>query len=475
LSIHNGTAARLSRDPTPMSTPVTETLLFRRALLPDGWAEDVAIAIEDGIIATVKAGQSAAGRPVTPGIALPGMPNVHSHAFQRGMAGLAERRGAGSDSFWSWRDLMYRFLGALTPDDVEALAAQAYAEMLEAGYTAVGEFHYLHHGPDGAPYGRLSEMAERIAAAAAETGIGLTLLPSLYAHGTFGGSLPQAPQRRFVNDAGRFLVLLDQAREAVARLPDVRVGIAPHSLRAVTPDLLREVLASVPDEPVHIHAAEQTKEVEDCVAWSGMRPVEWLLAHEGIGERWCIIHATHMTERETASLARSGAVVGLCPLTEANLGDGIFNGPLYRRAGGWFAVGTDSNVEITVAGELKQLEYSQRLATRVRNALTQLEGESSGRLLFESAALGGAQALGRSIGALAPGCRADILVLDETQPELAGVSGDRLLDLFVFVLGARAVASVYVGGRKLVEGGRHRRRREIAERFGRVFRRLAAA
>jgi formiminoglutamate deiminase len=458
-----------------MSAPGTETLLFRRALLPDGWAEHVAITVRDGSIEAVDAGVAAAGRPVAPGIALPGMPNVHCHAFQRGMAGLTERRGPGTDSFWSWRDLMYRFLGALTPEDVQAFAARAYADMLEAGYTAVGEFHYLHHAPDGAPYGRLAEMAERIAAAAAETGIGLTLLPSLYAYGTFGGREPQAGQRRFINDGARFLRLLDEAREVAAILSDAQVGIAPHSLRAVTPELLRDVLAGVPDGPVHIHAAEQTKEVEDCVAWSERRPVEWLLENAGVDARWCLVHATHMTEPETAGLAQSGAVAGLCPLTEANLGDGIFNGMRYRSEGGRFAIGTDSNIEITVAGELKQLEYAQRLAHRVRNAMTVAEGESTGRLLFDAAARGGAQALGRRIGALAPGCRADIVVLDGAHPELAGVSGDRILDLFVFVLGSRAVNSVYVGGRRLVEGGHHVRRREITERFGRVFRRLAAA
>jgi formiminoglutamate deiminase len=454
-----------------MSPTNPTRLSFSRALLPEGWAADVSIEIEDGVIRAVEAGAARVGAS---GIALPGMPNVHSHAFQRGMAGLAERRGPGADSFWSWRDLMYRFLAVLTPDDVEALAAQAYLEMLEAGYTAVGEFHYLHHSPDGRPYANRAEMSARIAAAAAETGIGLTLLPTLYAYGTFGGAPPNEGQRRFVNDGPGFLRLVDGTRQALKDLPDAVVGVAPHSLRAVTPELMREVLAALPTGPVHIHAAEQVREVEDCLAWSGLRPVEWLLRHAAPDERWCLIHATHMTGEETRDLARSGAVAGLCPVTEANLGDGTFNGRSFRAAGGRFAVGTDSNVEITVAGELKQLEYSQRLAHRARNAMTLEEGESTGRILYDAATAAGARALGRPIGALAPGRRADILVLDGNAPELAAACDDRLLDLFVFVKGSRAVDRVYSGGRKVVENGAHICRREIGERFARVMARLAA-
>ncbi len=453
-----------------MPDPRRTRLTFAHALLPDGWADDVVVEVEDGTIRAVAPGAAAGAA----GIALPGVPNVHSHAFQRGMAGLTERRGPGTDSFWSWRALMYAFLDRLDPDDVEALAAQAYVEMLEAGFTAVGEFHYLHHAPDGAPYANVAEMAERIAAAAAATGIGLTLLPALYAHATFGGAPPEPGQRRFVNDAARFGRLLEGAREALWSLPDATLGIAPHSLRAVTPDLLREALAARPDSPVHIHAAEQVREVEDCVAWSGLRPVEWLLAHAGLDPRWCVIHATHMTRAETEGLARSGAVAGLCPLTEASLGDGIFNGPEFRAAGGRLALGTDSNIEITVAGEVKMLEYAQRLARRARNALTLREGESTGRILFEAAAAGGAQALGRPAAAIAPGARADILVLDKGRPEMAAVRGDRWLDLFAFVLGGRVVDRVYAGGRLLVEGGRHRDREAVEARFARVFARLAA-
>jgi formimidoylglutamate deiminase len=449
-------------------------LFFPHALLADGWARDVGLDVADGRVAAVQRGCDGAGRERVSGIALPGLPNLHSHAFQRGMAGLTEVRGPEGDNFWSWRQLMYRFLSEITPDDVESLAAQAYMEMLESGFTAVGEFHYLHHGPDGRPYANLAEMAERIAAAAAETGIGLTLLPTLYAHSSFGGAPPTEGQRRFLNDASRFARLLEASQAALKDVPDAACGVAPHSLRAVSPELLREALA-VARGPVHMHVAEQVKEVEDCVAWSGARPVEWLLAHADVNARWCLIHATHMTDRETTALAATGAVVSLCPITEANLGDGIFNGVTYNSAGGRFGVGTDSNVEISAPGELKQLEYSQRLGQRVRNALGRQKGQSSGRLLFDAAASAGTQPLARAIGALAPGLRADIVVLRNDLPEMAGVSGDRWIDQFVFAYGARAIDRVYAGGRLVVENGRHVHRTAVVERFARTFARLASA
>jgi formiminoglutamate deiminase len=449
-------------------------LLLDHALLPGGWAERVGIDVLDGVVTAVEAGAAPGGRERVAGIALPGLPNLHCHAFQRGMAGLTERRGPTGDSFWSWRQLMYHFLREISPEDAEVLARQAYVEMLESGFTTVGEFHYLHHGPDGQPYGNLAEMAERIAAAADATGIGLTLLPCLYGYGSFGGAPATEGQRRFLNDPERFLRLAEGARAALNGLPDAGFGIAPHSLRAVSPEALRTVVEATPAGPIHIHAAEQVKEVEDSLAWSGLRPVEWLLRHAAVDERWCLVHATHMTEAETAEVARRGAVVGLCPLTEASLGDGIFNGLGYRAAGGRFGVGTDSNIEITAAGELKQLEYSQRLAHRIRNAMTLAEGESTGRVLYEAALRGGTQAMARPIGAIAPGRRADIVVLDHGLPELAAVSGDRWLDVYLFVRGRRAVRDVYVGGRKQVENGAHVDRAATEAAFARVVARLAA-
>ncbi|MDJ1159074.1 formimidoylglutamate deiminase [Chelatococcus sp. SYSU_G07232] len=450
-------------------------LFFDHALLASGWAQDVGLDVEAGVIRAVAPGASREGRERIPGIALPGLPNLHSHTFQRGMAGLAETRGPAGDSFWTWRQVMYRFLGALTPEDVEAIAAQAFVEMLEGGFTAVAEFHYLHHDRDGTPYADLAELSARIAAAAGETGIGLTLLPSFYAYGGLGGAAPSQGQRRFLNDPDRFLALVEGARKAVAHLPDAVVGIAPHSLRAVTPETLGAVVAAVPQGPVHIHAAEQVKEVEDCVGWSGRRPVEWLLANAGVDRRWCLIHATHMTQEETRGLAASGAVAGLCPLTEASLGDGIFEGVAFVAAGGRYGVGSDSNIEIVAPGELKQLEYSQRLKHRARNVLAGREGESTGRRLYETACAGGAQALGRRIGALAAGHRADLVVLDHAHVDLASVDGDRWLDSYIFVAGRGVVDRVLVGGEEVVTRGRHRFRDSIAARYARTVERLASA
>lgn len=448
-------------------------LMFDHALLPEGWAADVRIEVVDGVITQVTRAAPRDGADRVAGIAIPGMPNVHCHAFQKGMAGLAERHGPAHDSFWTWREVMYRFLRVLSPDDVEAIAAYAYMEMLEAGFTAVGEFHYLHHDPEGRPYNDLAELMVRIAAAAGETGIGLTLLPSFYAQGGFGGAPPTPGQRRFITDPEMFLRLVGRAQEIAAALPDARVGIAPHSLRAVTPDALRAVLDALKSGPVHIHAAEQTQEVNDCIAALRARPVEWLLANAEVDARWCLVHATHITEDETQALARSGAVAGLCPLTEANLGDGVFNTDQYVAARGRFGIGSDSNIELDAAAELRQLEYNQRLRQRARNVLALREGESTGRRLYGEALAGGAQALGRAIGSIKPGQRADIVVLDAEHPDLAGATGDLWLDKYVFVAGRRLVRTVFVGGAKVVDVGVHRSHAAIADRYRRTMTRLA--
>jgi formiminoglutamate deiminase len=449
-------------------------LFFDHALLPSGWARDVRISVADGSIVAVAEGAPRAGADRVAGIAVPGVPNLHCHAFQRGMAALAERRGPGADSFWTWREVMYRFLQRLSPDDVEAIAAFTYMEMLEAGFTTVGEFHYLHHDVDGRPYADLAEMAARIAGAAAQTRIGLTLLPSFYAYGGFGGAPPAVGQRRFINDPDRFLDLVERTRAAVSGLPSACVGIAPHSLRAVTPVTLRAVCRAAPDGPIHIHAAEQLREVEECIASLGPRPVEWLLENAGLDSRWCVVHATHTTDAEIGGLAASQTVVGLCPSTEASLGDGIFDGASYLVAGGRFGIGTDSNIQIDAAAEFRQLEYSQRLLRRARNVMTLKEGESTGRRLLASALAAGAQALQRPIGALAAGLRADIVVLDAEHPDLAARSGDLWLDAWVFVAGQRAVKTVLVGGETVVEAGRHGMRPAIEARFKAAVAELAA-
>jgi formimidoylglutamate deiminase len=450
-------------------------LFFDHALLPTGWARDVRVSVADGTIVAITQSAPGSGADRIAGIAVPGAPNLHCHAFQRGMAGLAERRGPAADSFWTWREVMYRFLQRLSPDDVEAIGAFAYLEMLEGGFTTVGEFHYLHHDVDGRPYADLAEMAARIAAASAQTHIGLTLLPSFYAYGGFGGVAPSNGQRRFINDPERFLELVDRSRAAVATLPAARVGIAPHSLRAVTPATLRAVCRGMPDGPIHIHAAEQMREVEECVAALGRRPVEWLIENAELDARWCVIHATHTTEAEVKALAASNAVVGLCPLTEASLGDGIFDGATYLAAGGRFGIGTDSNIQIDAAGELRQLEYSQRLRRRARNVMTLHEGESTGRRLFAAVLAAGAQALQRPIGALVVGSRADIVVLDADHPDLAARSGDHWLDAWIFVAGRSAIKTVLVGGETVVEAGRHKRRLAIEARFKAAIAKLAAA
>ncbi len=450
-------------------------LFFDHALLPSGWARNVRISVTDGTILSIAEGATREGAERFAGIAIPGLPNLHCHAFQRGMAGLAERRGPAADSFWTWREVMYRFLDRLSPDDVQAITAFAYTQMLEAGFTAVGEFQYLHHDIDGRPYTDLGEMAARIAAASAETRIGLTLLPSFYAYGGFGGAPPDAGQRRFLNEPDRFLKLVERSRAIVADLPEAQVGIAPHSLRALTPETLRIICQATPEGPIHIHAAEQMKEVEESLAALGCRPVEWLLDNAGVNSRWCLIHATHTTGAEIRALAASGAVVGLCPLTEASLGDGIFGGADYLAAGGRFGVGTDSNIQIDAAAELRQLEYEQRLARGARNVMTMQEGELTGLRLFASACAGGAQALQQSIGGLAVGLRADIVLLDENHPDLALRHGDEWLDAWIFVVGRTAVKTVFIGGEIVVEAGRHRRWPAIEERYKTVIANLSGA
>lgn len=443
-----------------------------QALLPLGWSADVRVVIEDGCIAAVTPNTPSRPGDETHAILLPAMPNLHSHAFQRAMAGLTELRGPSEDNFWSWRDLMYRFALEISPEQLEAVAAQLYVEMLEAGFSRVGEFHYLHHDREGRPYGDIAEMAARIAAAAAETGMGLTLLPVFYAHASFGGLPPREDQRRFINGVDRYARLIEGSRRAVKPLGTGIVGVAPHSLRAVAPEELGPVAALAGDAPVHIHIAEQTGEVDDCVAWSGRRPVEWLLDHADVDERWCFVHATHMTDVETVRMCRSGAVAGLCPITEANLGDGVFNARTFQRHGGRYGVGSDSNVQIGLADELRLLEYSQRLFHRARNVMA-TQGRSTGRALYQSAAIGGALALGIHPGGLSVGAPADVLSLGTRDTPLAYRKGDDVLDTWIFTGGPSLVDCVWVAGRKVVVGGRHPRREEIARRFTAVMRELS--
>ncbi|TAJ74834.1 MAG: formimidoylglutamate deiminase [Phenylobacterium sp.] len=444
-------------------------LWFEHALLAGGWADRVRVEASGGVIHAVHAGAEPLPGDERGGVAVPGLPNLHSHAFQRAMAGLTEVRGPSGDSFWTWRELMYRFVGDLGPEDVEAIAAQAFLEMLEAGFTRVGEFHYLHHAPDGSAYADLGEMAGRIAAAAAETGIGLTLLPVFYAHSGFGGAAPLTDQRRFVNSLDGYGRLQEASRTAVRGLPDAVVGVAPHSLRAVTEDELR--IVSEAQGPIHIHVAEQVKEVDDCLAWSGARPVEWLQARFAVDDRWCLVHATHINEAERRRLATRGAVVGLCPITEANLGDGVFPAARYLPEGGAFGVGSDSNVRIGAAEELRLLEYGQRLAKRSRNVLANRQGEATGAALYRGALTGGAQALGTPQAAgLAVGAAADIVSFPSDHEALVARAGDAWLDSWIFA--AAPVQHVWRRGRRVVADGRHHAREAITTRYRWVLERL---
>lgn len=439
--------------------------LLRQALLPDGWHDDVLVSVDaTGLIAQATPDAQDAAALRLDGPVLPGLPNLHSHAFQRAMAGLAERSGPdvspGADSFWTWRETMYGFAARLTPEDVEAIAGQLYAEMLEAGFTAVAEFHYVHHQPDGRPYDDPAELSRRVIAAADTASIGLTHLPVLYRYGGFGNREPQMRQRRFLHDPDGYARLLQMLAPALHGRSDRRLGIAPHSLRAVSPDLLRAGIAALDEidaaAPIHIHIAEQIAEVDDCLAWSGKRPVQWLLDQGIVNRRWCLVHATHLDEDETHRLAASQAVAGLCPTTEANLGDGLFPAVEYMAAGGRLGIGSDSHISVSAAEDLRLLEYGQRLVRRRRTLLTGGPQRSNGRTLFEAAARGGAQALGQPMGAIAPGHRADFILLDADAPSLAGRRGDAALDAWIFSNQTRGtIRDVYVAGRRVVEGGRH--------------------
>lgn len=450
------------------------TLFADQALLSDGWARNVRIAFEDGVITDVAGGAKSTDADARVAIAIPGMASLHSHAFQRGMAGLAEVRGAKADTFWTWRETMYRFALSMSPDDAEAIAAHLYCEMLEAGFTRVGEFHYLHHDRDGRPYSNIAEMGERIAAAAAASGIGLTLLNSFYAHSTFGGAAPHDGQRRFICDVDLFARLHEASKSAVRALDGANVSVAPHSLRAVTPEELKAVVALANGGVVHIHAAEQVKEIEDCFRWSFKRPVQWLLENMPVDGRWCIIHATHMTDDETRRLAESGAVAGLCPITEGSLGDGVFPAREFLADGGRFGIGTDSNVLVGVTDELRQLEYGQRLKYRERNVLAGGALVSTGRALFDAALGGGSQALDQGRCGLAPGAPADIVSLDGEHPSIAGRSGDAILDGWIFASARNAVDRVWARGREVVSGGRHKERERTLSRFNATVKGLVA-
>lgn len=456
-----------------MKTP--QTLFCERVLLPQGWARDTTLDIDSsGTIVSIKTDSASdANSTLLSGPVVPALQNLHSHAFQRAMAGLAEQAGSTDDSFWTWRETMYGLVNRMSPDDVEAVATKLYSELLKGGFGHVVEFHYFHHAVTDLGKSDGMEMSARILRAAATSGIGLTHLPVFYAHAGFGGIAPNAGQKPFIQSVDSFLTLLERL-EPQCRTAGARLGLAIHSLRAATPDEMRAVLTSEQTGgPIHIHVAEQEREVEDCLAWSGRRPVSYLLDEFPVDQRWCAIHATHMTADETARLAGSGAVAGLCPATEANLGDGIFPATDYAGHGGRYGIGTDSHVATSVAEELRLLEYGQRLRDRRRNRLVSGPGASAGRTLFEASLSGGAQAAGLAIAGIRVGARADLVVLDGENPFIATAKEDQILDRWIFALGSEAVRDVMVGGQFVVQQGRHRFEESIDRDFKRVLKTLA--
>ncbi|AUG05381.1 formimidoylglutamate deiminase [Pseudomonas sp. S09G 359] len=445
-----------------------------RALLPNGWANDVRFEVSaDGLLTHVEANASADAAERLRGPVLAGMPNLHSHAFQRAMAGLAEVAGNPNDSFWTWRELMYRMVGKISPDQLQVIARQLYIEMLKAGYTSVAEFHYVHHDVNGQAYADRTELSRQISQAAASSGIGLTLVPVLYTHSGFGGQAPNAGQRRFINSTENYLDLQARLKPILAAQPAQQLGLCFHSLRAVTPEQISAVLAASDKAcPVHIHIAEQQKEVDDCLAWSGKRPLQWLYDNVDVDERWCLVHATHADADEVARMAKSRAIAGLCLTTEANLGDGIFPAVDFLAQGGRMGIGSDSHVSLSVVEELRWLEYGQRLRDQRRNRLYRSDQPMVGRTLFDAALDGGAQALGQPIGRLEVGKRADWIVLDGNDPYLATATEDGILNRWLFAGGDRQVRDVLVNGKWVVRDGHHAGEEDSSRAFTQVLRDL---
>lgn len=441
------------------------SLYADKALLPQGWAEQVLISWDTaGVIREVSSGvDRPAGVESAHGLLVPGIPNLHSHAFQRAMAGATEVMSSPSDSFWSWRTLMYHFAARISPEQLQAVARHLYIEMLQAGYSHVCEFHYLHHDRDGQAFADPAEMSAAIVRAAQEVGIGLTLLPVLYQYAGFGLQPASSGQRRFISSPDWILRTLDSLRRQFPESPLRRYGVAPHSLRAVSPAGLAELVNALPaDTPIHIHIAEQTKEVEECLAACGQTPVAWLLDQHELAANWCLVHATHMTPEEYRRVARSGAVVGLCPTTEANLGDGLFDAETYLALGGAWGIGSDSNVAVSPWAEWRLLEYGQRLQHRRRNVLASAAAPAVADRLFTQATRSAASATGLALGELAAGMRADFLVL-----------GANSLGEAVFCEhGTLPVQDSYVAGRKTIQSGRHPLAEFAQTEFARVVREL---
>jgi len=456
-------------------------LYAENILLADGWATKQTLTIENGVITTIEQGMIA-GAEIAQGAVIPGMVNCHSHAFQRAFAGFSEQGSEGQDSFWTWRKIMYQFLAKLTDVDAKVIAKQLYIEMLKMGYTRVAEFHYLHHGIDGNAYNEqasgLATMADAIFQAAQESGIGLTLLPVLYQYSGFGELAANEGQKRFINSTVQFNQLVSDCFILSEQYQNTNVGIAPHSLRAVDKTSLTQAVAHVrsldKQAPVHIHISEQQKEVDDCLSYYGKRPVQWLLDNIELDKHWCLIHATHIDEQERQGIVAKQAIAGICPTTEANLGDGIFPTTEFLAEQGTLAIGSDSHISVNPIEELRWLEYAQRLIKQQRAILATPKQASVGQNLWQQAALGGAQSTNSNTGSLAIGKQADLLVLDKQKTQLFANSEKNLLDSVIFASQQNPVADVMVNGAWVIRNQQHQVQQNSAAEFAKLLIKLSA-
>lgn len=451
-------------------------LFFNHLLLPHGWERNAVLTVgRDGDIRAVETGVSSDGAECFD-VGLPGVVNAHSHAFQRTMAGLAEYRGGSHDTFWTWRDAMYRFATILTPEDQRVISAYLQVELLKQGFTSLAEFHYLHNRQDGSPYACRAEMSLATIEAAKMTGMGLTHLPVLYMTAGFDGAPLSSRQGVFRNDVGTFLDILETVDKAAVGNANIAVGVAAHSLRAVPAQPLSELVAAHrrrnASSPFHIHIAEQTGEVEDCLKHRGQRPVEWLLDHADVDSHWTLVHATHVTADEIAGLANCRAIAAICPTTEGNLGDGIFPLPDFLGVGGRIAIGTDSHVSVSPWEELRWLEYVQRLVHRSRNIGATAAVPHTGVSLFMQKQRSAPDVTGRNVGHIVPGARADLIVLDNSAVQFEGRTPDQQVDTAIFGGMQNPVSHVMVGGEWVVRDGRHAREETLSRDYQAVLKRL---
>lgn len=423
------------------------------------WLSDVCIGVENGVIQSIEPANEQSQAERIYGAIVPGMINLHSHAFQRSIAGLSEYRGNPTDSFWSWRDIMYRFVEKMSADDIHVIAKQLYIEMLKAGYTSCVEFHYSHHQPDGEHYANIAELSHQVMQAAVDTGLRQTHCPVFYAYSGFGQLPPNDGQKRFINSVESYQQILAAVVDKCDTSPLLSYGISPHSLRAADKEQITDIIAGLDQynlqAPIHIHIAEQTKEVDDCVAHYGKRPVEWLYENFDVNQRWCLVHATHLTDQEISQIAQSGAIAGLCPTTEANLGDGIFPMQQFMEQGGSWGIGSDSHISVSPVEELRWLEYQNRLLKRQRAVLVSEQSKHVGTTLYSQALQGGATALGQNVGEIAVGKLADWVVLDSESAHLTGLSEDIILDAWLFSGNSNLVKDVMVHGEWVVQNQKH--------------------